>query len=92
VEPHIGISNYERVGECRYELRKGADCCLVRWDRELPRDFEAPHKTAGITQPDGGFAVEVFSTIREQHLEPHHVMLCPGERVDVCGKTVECAP
>lgn len=91
-EPHLGMSNSTRVGDCRYEVRRGTACCLVRWDVEPPRGHESPHKTVALEQLDGGFAVEVCSTIIERTFHPSAVALCPGERLDVCGETIECAP
>lgn len=91
-EPHLGMANYQRVGDCRYEVRKGPDCCLVRWDREPSRNRETPHKTVALEQPDGGFAIEVFATITERTNRPSAAVLCPGEQLLVCGETLVCAP
>lgn len=90
VEPSRGMSNYRRVGDCRYEVRRGDACCLVRFDVEPSRGSK-PERVATHTS-DGGISVTVNATIHEQTFQPTTVSLCSGEIFTVCGEEFVCAP
>ncbi len=90
VEPTLGMSNYKQVGDCRYEVRTGDACCLVRFDIEPPRKSK-PERVVTHTS-DGGFSVPVNATISEQTFQPTKVSLCPGETFTVCGEELKCTP
>jgi len=86
--PPLGMSNFRQVGTCRYEIRRGTGCCLVRFDVEASSDQES---RPTVVVFDGGILISGIPPIVEGSFEPTTRSLCVGDEFQVCGERIKCS-
>lgn len=88
LEPSLGLAKYKQVGTCRYEVRKGSACCLVRFDSGKSGSSVIPGKQVDI---DDDLVIASDAASRRA-FEPSLHWMRSGDRFVVCGETVVCSP